>query len=507
MAWSVRLLLLLLGLSAAGAATARETLPPDEIIVVYHDTPAPQVARHGPVARRLRVGGEVLPLPRSAQESRDAHQQRLRQRIAEIRRDPRVRFAEPNYRGRFEEVIPPAPNDPAYGQQWWLPYIGDRTLWAFSRGSGITVAVIDTGVDLTHPDLAANLLPGYDFGDNDSSPQDQLGHGTRVAGVLAAVRNNQTGVSGLAPEARLLPLKINVGGSGTFASDALAQAIDYAIAQRVNIINLSLTVDQNTQLVLEAVQRALDRGIVVVAAAGNDGGAVAFPATMSGVIAVAAVGQDGLVANFSNRGPEISIAAPGAGIYTTYGSGTYVSTSGTSFAAPMVSAAIAAGMALNPELPASGWRTWLRATTRPIAGVADYGILDAGALAYSLVVRNYPDKATYSRSDAARLDYTLPPSGGSMDLYVAVDTPSGEYSLTGAGQWSAVAAYGYTAVAVGYQATAGSSGSLFGPGGIFPPIALSDLPTGTYTWRTAMVSRSSGRVIGDVVSRTFTIVP
>lgn len=488
----------------AGAASAAPVEVPDEIIVVYKS--ANRFADHGKVARRHGRYMEILRHDGGSVRAAGATKwQNLWRKIAAIRQDANVDYAEPNYLGRFSETVPAAPSDPNYASQWWLPVVGDRTLWALGKGRGVTVAVIDTGVDLTHPDLAANLLStGYNFGDGNATPQDVLGHGTKVAGIIAAVQNNGAGVTGLAPEAKILPIKINPGGQGTFTSDKLASAIDYAVSHGAKVINLSLTVDSETQTVKKSIQSALDKGILMVAASGNEGTTVSFPANMSGVIGVAAVGQSGAVASFSNTGPEITVAAPGVNVYATVLGSSYGGASGTSFAAPVVSATIAGLMSINPNLSNDVYTQALRNTATALAGYT-YGSLNAGSAAYTLAPRLTISKSQFSTSDSAAVNFTLPPTGVAVDMYVSVLTPFGEFSLLPDGAWKAVSAGRYEVLASGYLGKSSVSGALFGGGGVFPAISLAALPPGNYVWRSALVQSASGVTIGDAITTTMSL--
>ncbi|MHB9118237.1 MAG: S8 family peptidase [Burkholderiales bacterium] len=508
-------LLIVLGLMSLPLGAA-EIQVPDEIIVKYKTLN--RFADHGAVARRVNRHTEVVRvagrLARAAGRSKWAE---IQDQIAAIQQDPNVLYAEPNYLGHFAETVPPPPNDPSYTSQWWLPVIGDRTLWALGRGSGVVVAVIDTGVDLTHPDLMPNLLSnGKNYGDDpingNASPQDLLGHGTRVAGIIAAAQNNGLGVSGLAPAAKILPVKINAGAQGTFTSDVLASAITYAVSQGAKVINLSLTVDNQTQTVQDAVQAALNAGVAVVAAAGNtdvcgSAGPVQFPATMAGVIAVAATDATGGLANFSCRGPEVAVAAPGENVVSTLLGGQYgTGGPGTSFSAPIVSAALADVVSINPSLPASQFAAYLRSNAKAISGgTYAFGFLDAGATGNSLVPHLVLSKQQFSAQESLTINFALPPTGAAMNIYVAVQTPLGEYALHPDGSWTAVTSSGYVPLALGYRSSAALTGTLFGSGGIFGAIPLSSLPAGAYTWRTALVNSVSASVVGDAIITPMTL--
>ena len=165
------------------------------------------------------------------------------------------------------------------------------------------MAVIDTGIDLENTIFEPCVLRGWDFGDNDNEPQDENGHGTEVSSIILA----------LAPECRILPLKINLDGGDTFTTADLVEGIYYAFSLGARVINLSLTVDQNSEAVSEAIRAAYGAGSLVVAAAGNDSGEVAFPASMDEVIAVGSLYGD-IPPWFSPEGLELEITAPGVAV-------------------------------------------------------------------------------------------------------------------------------------------------------------------------------------------------
>lgn len=486
----------------SGILHAAEPLVPDEIIVKYRSPR--RLADHGKVTRRLGDHWDVVKLENAGHaESEYMKSRRLQRKIDQIRLDSEVLYAEPNFRGHFEETLPSIPNDPSYSSQWWLPAVGDRKIWALGRGAGVVVAVIDSGVDLSHPDLIPNLLPnGYNFGDGNPNPQDILGHGTKVAGIIAARQNNGIGVSGLAPEAKILPIKINVGSQQDFSSDQLANAITYAVAQNSKIINISLTVRQPTQTVRDAIQSALDKGVIIVAAAGNyEGGIVAFPATMPGVFAVAATDYTGQLASFSNYGSEILVAAPGANIVSTALGGSFVSDNGTSFAAPIVTATIADMLSVNPALAGNLVARQLRENVSAIdGGKYTFGNLNAGATANSLVPQLQISKQQFSSADSVSINYAMPPTGTPVDIYIAVETPVGTFSLGAKGNWTPVSEGGYQPIAKAYSGDVSISGALFGNAAPFPPIDLAGFPSGSYTWAIAMVTTATGRLVGDVMT-------
>ncbi len=312
--------------------------------------------------------------------------------IARYRGNPNVLYAEPNFIRRIPSVTAQAtvaevvPGDHYFAEQWALhntaqsfyciPWIfGELCLysgtsdadidapeaWAISRGSpAITVAVIDSGVDYTHPDLAPNYAGGDDFVSGDGDPMDDHGHGTHVAGTIAAALDNLTGVpgaeegvAGVAPNARFLAYKV-CRSDGTCDDFAIQQAIARAISEGARVINLSLGSLEYSQSLNDAVQDAWNAGLVIVGGAGNDGTTDPFyPAALDNVISVAAFDEDDRRASFSNYGTWVDVSAPGNAIVSTYpmatcaasttpgDTGCYTYLSGTSMAAPHVSGAAA----------------------------------------------------------------------------------------------------------------------------------------------------------------------
>jgi thermitase len=513
------LLSLLSVASGALAAPSNERVP-RELIVHFKEGAHAEMAAAG--GRRVRPGVRVVAVDSDDRADRADHadhadheerRRRLHQSMESWRGRAGVRLVEPNHYGRFEAVPEAAPpNDPEFANQWWLRTVGALGLWPIGQGRGIKVALVDSGVSLTHPDLAANLeSDGYDFGDDDPDPNDRIGHGTGVAGVLAALTNNGIGVAGLAPAVRVLPIKISVAGTAEFSSATVAQAVDYAVAKGARVINLSLVFDQPTELLRESIQSAIDRGVAVIAAAGNSGGPVAFPASIAGVIAVAATDRQGHLYTTSNRGPEVAIAAPGADILTTKLSGGYASQSGTSFAAPMVAGAMAALLSINGSLPVATLATLLRSVATPLAGPSfgqSFGQLQAGLAAASLLPAITLAAGTWASSQRSfEAAYRLPPFGSPADLYLAVTTPVGEFMLLPDCSWADVAAAGYKPFARGYSAAAPTSGVAFGQGGVCAPIPLAGLPAGAYIWRVAATDAAAGSLIGAVNSEAMEIVP
>jgi subtilisin family serine protease len=228
---------------------------------------------------------------------------------------------------------------PSQTLTWNIDRVDAEISWGISTGDPVKVGVIDTGIDLKHPDLQANIKGGYNAINPLKSPNDDNGHGTHVAGIIAAL-NNTIGVIGVGPNIDLYAIKVlNANGSG-YLSDVI-EGLDWAVANGMQVVNMSLGTSQDVQSFHDAIVSAYNAGVTIVAAAGNSGGTVSYPAAYPEVIAVSATDQNNQIASFSSRGPEVDLAAPGVNIYSTYKGQSYATLSGTSMAAPHVTGAAA----------------------------------------------------------------------------------------------------------------------------------------------------------------------
>jgi serine protease len=311
--------------------------------------------------------------------------------LERLSRDPRVEHAEPMaiYRASF------VPNDPLYAdKQWHLKRVNAERAWDYTCGEGVTVAVIDTGVAcydsgpfMKGTDLAGTRCGGgYNFVDDTEEAHDDQGHGTHVAGTIAQTTNNGKGVAGLAYCARLMPVKVlNKQGWGTLAD--VAEGIRYAADNGAQIINMSLGGSSPAAILGDAVRHAVSKGVLVIAAAGNNGRAVGYPAAYEGVVAVSATDQNDNIAWFSSRGPQIAIGAPGVAVtqQTICEGGRnkcelFGTFNGTSMATPHVAGAAALLMGQGVTEP-NAVRSALAESAKPKdnANLFGAGILDAGA--------------------------------------------------------------------------------------------------------------------------------
>ena len=209
-------------------------------------------------------------------------------------------------------------NDPYYSYQWHMQNLKVEEAWKVTKGKGVVVAVVDTGVSVGE-DGFFKLAPGYDFVDDDTTPEDGNQHGSHVAGTIAQKADNGIGVVGVAPEATIMPVRVlgdDGGGSNTWVANGIIWAVDHG----ANIINLSLGSSQNSEVVADACAYAYEHDVTVIAATGNDGYVdyIGYPAALPTTIAVGSVDAQNVVAFYSNQGNEIDLVAPGgdSGVYT-----------------------------------------------------------------------------------------------------------------------------------------------------------------------------------------------
>lgn len=265
-----------------------------------------------------------------------------------------IEFVEPHFLYMTNVVNAPqfTPNDVLFEPyQWNLPIINTTHGWDLSRGSSdVIVAVIDTGVDLNHADLAGSLVGGLNVLDEYAAPFDDVGHGTHVAGVIAATVNNYEGVAGMSWHNKVMPIKA-LDHTGAGSTYSVAQGIIWATDNGAQVINLSLGNYMASEFLHDAIKYAYDRDVVIIAASGNDNTIdPGYPAAYPEVLAVAATNANKQRASFSNYGDYIDIAAPGENIASTYPGDEYAAMSGTSMASPHVAALAAMIRSANPVL-------------------------------------------------------------------------------------------------------------------------------------------------------------
>ena len=367
-----------------------------------------------------------------------------------------------------------ATNDPLIDLQWGLTEIGAPSVWSITRGAGVTVAVIDSGSG-PHPDLNSNLDPGRTIINLIESVgmvdvDAKSGHGTHIAGIIAAVSDNGLGGAGVAPQARILPIRV-LDAEGEGISPDVAKAVRFAVDSGVKVINLSLGGKDESSDLTKAIQYAVDRNVLVVAAAGNGvaDSAPKWPAASDLALAVTAVGRNNSVASFGQRGDYIDLSAPGVrilsstvGIYDNKNCPTstplFCDSSGTSMAAAFVTGAAALLFAAQPSITAAQVRDVLQRTATDI-GVPGrdttfgYGLINLVAAFAELDVM-FPKIITASHTTEGHVGAfaigTASTSAATAKSQWYRCTAPGEATTTKPADCTAIA----NAVAVNYQSTA-----------------------------------------------------
>jgi hypothetical protein len=297
---------------------------------------------------------------------------------AALSRRAEVEWVEPN--ALLEPVA--VPDDPRFEDAWHLGALGAPSAWDLSTGAGVTLAILDSGVDPNHPDLEGKLVPGYNFYDGNSDTRDVFGHGTRVAGAAAADTNNGIGVASIGWGAQLMPIRVT-STSGYASAWAIAQGLAYAVDHGARVMNLSFAGVGGSSTVANAAAYAVQNGGVVVAAAGNCGCTESTP-DRAELLTVGAMAQGDVIWSGSSRGDHVDFSAPGAAILSTVAGGGYGAGTGTSFSAPVAAGVVALLLAADPTLDAAEVEALLAASAVDLGGVGwdpayGHGRLDAAA--------------------------------------------------------------------------------------------------------------------------------
>jgi subtilisin family serine protease len=357
--------------------------------------------------------------------------------LKKAKADPAVELASLNYIRKATAV----PNDQYYAEDQgaYLSTVRMPQAWDLAKTTGtLKIAVLDTGVDAGHPDLVGHLLPGFNAISSTRGPIDDHGHGTMTLGIIAAAANNAIGVAGIGWNAKAIPVKVlNAKGEGTDAQ--VARGIDWAVGQHVKVINMSLGSPDYNPVLGDSVARAVAAGVVIVAAAGNDGvNAPHYPAAYPGVIAVGATDSAGVLTDFSNNGDYVDISAPGVDILSTGvrsmtppGYLPYFYCTGTSCSAPIVAGVAALIRTKWPAFTPAQVEQRLKVLSRDAGprGTDPYygaGILDAYAALGGKTTTDFAGGAADGNDQPARA------------IKVSTGTTSGTISTEGDVDWYAI---------------------------------------------------------------------
>lgn len=318
------------------------------------------------------------------------------------------------------------PNDPYLGSEWHLNKVGAPVAWdsAVGMGDGVKIAILDSGVDPSHPDLVGNLIAGYNFMDGNTDTHDTCGHGTAVAGTAAAVSNNSSGVAGVAGKAKIMPVKIaaydsSAGGCYAYYS-TIVSGINYAADNGARVINVSYVGIAASQAVLSAAQYAKSKGSLVFASAGNNGRDEGLTPTTA-LVMISATDENDNLASWSSYGSFVTISAPGTNIWTTNNGGGYGQWNGTSFASPLTAGVAALMMSVSPSTDNLAIESLLYSTSTDL-GVAGrdayfgYGRVNAAAAVQAAAAR-----VVKADTQAPAVAITSPGAGATVSGLVAVN--------------------------------------------------------------------------------------
>ena len=412
------------------------------------DAQAPRLIRRqetyvtGRILIKYRPGATSLSLPAKAEEfdlqpsdvsCASVHVYRVRpgtelEAAATLALDPSVEYAEPDYLifaansiaapAKFtlpalnsghpfdnsrslssSEWDDDAPNDPLFDQQWALAKIEAEGAWKIAGGNDITIAVIDSGTDLDHPEFAGRIVAGYDFVNEDDEPDDDYGHGTQVAGVAAAAANNDLGIAGLAWDAKIMPVKV-LDNRGRGMSSNLTCALYWVADKGAHVVNISIISFGPSLGMQSAINYAVEEGVLIFAAAGNlyeDGNPLTYPAALEGVNAVAASDREDGHAWFSSAGSFVDIAAPGVSIFSPFPPSheEFRSVYGTSLASPHGAGLAALILSVAPSLQLDEVESIIQESTNDLGDTGrddkfGHGRIDAAA-ALMLTLSKLPE--------------------------------------------------------------------------------------------------------------------
>lgn len=361
-----------------------------------------------------------------------------------------IEYIEPDYIVNFMGT-----NDPYYGSYgWFLEMTNAPYVWARGAfGKGVVVAVLDSGVMMSHPDFEyTQFVSPYNTTNGSTDVTDTIGHGTGVAGIIAASYNNQKGLTGIMPQASIMPIKITSGATGGKHS-WLIQGIDYAASHGADVINMSVGDPIESVAMNDACNRAAAKGVILVAASGNDYDCtIEYPASYSSVVSVGSIERDGAHSTFSTYNQYVDVVAPGRGIFLPTTNGKYASMTGTSGSAPQVAAMAAMIKSLDKSINGTGFKEILRVTCvdKGKAGRDDYfgyGLMDLSRAFNYMTISFGLYKASLSRTSYV---FNGKPKSPAVTIQKANRTlPKANYKVTYPKYRKAVGTYKVTVTGLG----------------------------------------------------------
>lgn len=352
-------------LPSAPGIQAQDTQTPQQIIVKFKKGVTQKQVSSLHLTEKSHIVGQNNAL--HVQLVQVPKDKSLQATLSAYQKNPLVEYAEPNITLHAFDI----PDDPRYNEQYGPQKVHAPEAWDVTKGSeDVEIAIVDTGVDYNHPDLAGKVVKGKDFVDNDLDPLDMNNHGTHCAGIAAALTNNGVGIAGIAPNVKILAVRVlDARGSGTLEN--VANGITYAADQGAKVISLSLGSPQPAATLRDAVNYAVNKGVVVVAAAGNSGNTIKnYPGAYPNAIGVAATDSNDNKAYFSTYGTWVDIAAPGLDILSSIRGGGYAKYSGTSMATPLVAGV--AGLLASQGKTNEQIRADIEGTADKIAGTGNF---------------------------------------------------------------------------------------------------------------------------------------
>ena len=366
---------LLLAVLCAGGAIAQERsgeFIKDQLLVKRREGASPADARKAFATHGAREEAEIAQIR--------VHVLRLPEQAIERVRAALLKSGEFEFVERDGVAASQAmPVDPYLPSQWHLYKIDMPGAWLTTMGSAnVPIAILDGGVDQNHPDLAAKVVPGYNFVSLNSDTSDLTGHGTKVAGAAAAAIDNNIGIASVAGLNPIMPVVV-MNASSYASYSNIAKGITYAADRGVRIINISITGTTASSTLQSAVNYAWNKKSTVFAAAGNSNStSPGYPEACDKVIGVGATDGNDLRASYSNYGAWIDVVAPGSGIYTTFRGGTYGNASGTSFASPITAAVGALMLSIRPDLTPDQLTSLLRSSSTDLGSAGFDSTFGAG---------------------------------------------------------------------------------------------------------------------------------